>query len=206
MSKTLLHTRSIKNYVVQLFEHKTTNNSERTISIEYTDPIKLTVEEILNFKSNYTLDSNGIVEHIYESIYNYYLIKIKPPFESRTKFTDKYLEDAFRFIADGYLYHIEGSNFYFKGEFTYDDTIFDTGDLEVVKSGSGHLLVKVNDIEGAVIFWAEPDVFQSAITKELYCKERYSVDIGDIYKALRKYSTLNTSPQTIFDKITKDLL
>jgi hypothetical protein len=185
-----------------MFETKSVLKAD-TITIEYTDASTNKVQEVATFKSTPFIKEHSVSQSVFESIYSLYLIKIKPMFEIYKAFDDEFIEEMFKFIATGNMFHVEQNTFYYKGNFEY--SICPYPDLRELKSGENVLSVELNGFDGDLVIKSEPKDFMMGRTSCFHISDRYTLKMEDIYKALRRYSNISATPQSIVEVMVGNL-
>lgn len=207
MSRTLLQTVSIDSNVLQMFSNKLSNY--RQIAIEYTDSSKMMVKPVVEFRTNRFIDDENYENVIFQSIYNYYRATAHPLSHHKyVPLDDDYLQSLLAVLSTGELYHINGDTFYFKAPFKYDDFnyIGDRSTLLNVNSNKHIIRVDVNHWEGDLLIQATPSEEDYRNVSTLFLTARYTMSLDSIYDAIRRYSNVTATPQSIFKSLTSRLL
>lgn len=177
----------------------------RTIIIEHTDAASAKVQEIVRFQATDFMEENDYVDHIFKSLYQYYLIKTKDLYAWKpSEFDFITAQVMLDVVSPGKIYHINGTTLYFNN---FDIDPGTNGKYRQlykdVNSGLVELTLSIVRYDG--------DMVLSTLSKDSYTEEqlftipRFSdLNLNHVLNYISAYFYITATPQSIFNKLIQN--
>lgn len=182
------------------------HNSGRNIIYQYMSHSDCTELDVLNFQTTKIFDESGYQNALFDTLFSYFRLT-KAPADLIKREIDFDIEEAIRFVCQGELFMIEGTQFLFRGDFTNGDDNPFTDNIEDINFKNCVLSIETGNYKSDFIIGYH--YFDGAIERRriIFGEERMRSDYKEIYQAIRNYSFKRTlSPEILLSHIKGKLL
>jgi hypothetical protein len=177
---------------------------QRKIVFQYTSNTDCTEVDVLEFQTTKIFDEFGYQDVLFNTMVSYFRL-IKAPVDYKKYELDEEIEMGIRFVAQGELYRIDGTKYFFRGDFTKEDNPF--YDVDDINFKDCILSIETGNYKLDFIIGYVHDDEGIERTRLILGNERMRSDYSEIYQAIRTYSfKRQISPRTILDQLKGKVL
>lgn len=213
MNQNILQTQQIKDSILRMSDNGIMA-APRIILIELDRNNPPSSKEVVSFSTDnfddFSYRAITAEGTIFKSLYSYYLIQ--QPFVNKTSesIPNQLIENAFHFLSNFELYHLEVGDapwidvsFYFKPIFFINHCPIPNLCLSDLNQGRANFVINLSLMDGQVNFYLESKV--SKAKSVLINSERYAVEPDQVYFRISKCGRISATPKSITNTIINSL-